>query len=280
MIKVKGWWYSAQRTDRVAFRTGTKHGKSGLDPMPDLVIKTRLPEVGPFDPARNEEHAEIERQTKPHPKFTEWEAGVRQAEKTLTKYPNRWLLRFIFLFLLGVEYAGINELLTGQGMQNPHRTIIAIAGASIFFYLTHVAAKAKRLWFYALLVGIALFVGSMALLWRDNTATDDTDVLTSWASAIFLVFVVCGPGLVARKTFDVMVPVEELAKNRRRLLREIKRAEAARNNAVQEKSRLQTWYAWYVQESNRMRSIYMLAYKEAGGKGVENPYVSEPRRTE
>ncbi len=144
MIKAIGWWYSPTRTDKVARKTGTKHAKSGLEPMPDLVIKSTLAEAGPFAPAHNDEHAEIERKSKPHPKLTEFETGNRQAEKNLNKYPNRWLLRIAFIFLLGVEYAGINELLAGQGMDNPHRTIVAIAGACIFFYLTYYASKGAK----------------------------------------------------------------------------------------------------------------------------------------
>ena len=41
----------------------------------------------------------------------------------------------------------------------------------------------KRLWCPLLLLSIAAFVISMALLWRDNVENDD---LVSWASAIFL----------------------------------------------------------------------------------------------
>src|SRR5687768_796800 len=100
MIKAKGWWYSEEKSDRVARKAGTEHGQKGLEPMPDLVIKTRINEVAPFDPVHREDHAEIERRTKPHPKLTEWEADVRHAEKGLTKYLNRWLLRCIFLLLL------------------------------------------------------------------------------------------------------------------------------------------------------------------------------------
>ncbi len=140
----------------------------------------------------------------------------------------------------------------------------------------------RRTIYYALIGGIVIFVMSMALLWRDNTASEDSDALTTWASAIFLVFVVCGPGLLAKQVFGMLVPVEELAKNRRRLLRESKRAEEIRVKAVAAKTRIQNWYAWYVQESGRMRSIYLLAYREASGKNttrprelkVENPYQS------
>ena len=140
----------------------------------------------------------------------------------------------------------------------------------------------KRFWYGALLIGIALFVGSMALLWRDNTASEDSDQLTTWASAVFLVFVVCGPGLVAKWVFGSLIPVEELAKNRRRLLRESRRAEELRAKAATAKARIQNWYAWYVQETTRMRNIYLLAYREASGKNTthrrdqrtENPYQS------
>src|SRR5439155_1554028 len=94
----------------------------------------------------------------------------------------------------------------------------------------------------------------------------DADTLTSWASAIFLVFVVCGPGLLAKSLFSLLVPAEAHAKNRRRLLREIKRAETVRMTAIHEIRLLQNWHSWYVQEANRMRAIYTLAYREASGK--------------
>jgi hypothetical protein len=112
--------------------------------MSDLVIKTCLSEPSPFDASRNDEHAEIERKSKPHAKLKEWEAAVRTEEEALAKSANRWLLRTGFLGLMTVEYAGINELLVGQGMENPHRTIVAIAGACIFFYLTYLASKGAK----------------------------------------------------------------------------------------------------------------------------------------
>jgi hypothetical protein len=128
------------------------------------------------------------------------------------------------------------------------------------------------------LVVIALLVISTALLWRDNTASEDTDTLTTWASAIFLSIAVTGPGLLAKAVFALLVPAEAHAKNRRRLLREIKRAETIRQKAAEKLQRLQDWHSWYVQEANRMHSIYLLAYHEARAKNartrVENPYQS------
>lgn len=132
----------------------------------------------------------------------------------------------------------------------------------------------NRYWYYALLVAIALFVASMAVLWRDNTATDNTNDLTTWAATIFLLCVVCGPGLLAKQVFTLLVPVEQHAKNCRRLLREISRAETAREQAAATKTRIQTLFAWAGQEATRMRAIYLLNYKEAGGKKAENPYGS------
>lgn len=137
----------------------------------------------------------------------------------------------------------------------------------------------NRFWYYLLLIGIALFVLSMGLLWRDNTAAEDSNDLTSIAAAVFLVFVVCGPGLLAKQVFTLLVPVESHAKNRRRLLREIRKAELVRSKAAAAKAQVQNWYAWYLQESNRMRNIYLLAYREAGGTKQENPYnVTDIRR--
>lgn len=140
----------------------------------------------------------------------------------------------------------------------------------------------KRLLYYLLLVIIALLVISMALLWRDNTQTEDTSALANWASAIFLSIAVAGPGLLAKAVFALLVPAEAHAKNRRRLLREIKRAETARKAAADEIQRIENWHSWYVQEANRMRSIYTLAYREASGKNTphDGPEGKTRTRTE
>jgi len=141
----------------------------------------------------------------------------------------------------------------------------------------------KRLLYPLLLVIIMLFVVSMALLWRENTQSEDTSTLANWASAIFLSMAVAGPGLLAKAVFALLVPAEAHAKNRRRLLREINRAEAARKEAAQQIHRLQDWHSWYVQEAQRMRAKYTLAYREVNAKNttppaerkrVENPYHS------
>jgi hypothetical protein len=140
----------------------------------------------------------------------------------------------------------------------------------------------KRLLYYLLLVIIALLVISMALLWRDNTQSEDTSTLANWASAIFLSIAVAGPGLLAKAVFMLLVPAEAHAKNRRRLLREIKRAETVRKAAAEKIQHIENWRSWHRQEANRMRSIYTLAYQEARAKthgrrtrvNVENPYQS------
>lgn len=143
MFIVKGW-YSEKKSNRIADKAGEKHGRTGAEPMADLVIKARLGEEPVVDPRNNAQHAELETLSKSHPQLAEWTAGVQAAEKALTKLPKRWLLWPGFLALLGVEYAGINELLAGQGMENPHKTIVAIAGSAIFFYLAHLASKGAR----------------------------------------------------------------------------------------------------------------------------------------
>jgi hypothetical protein len=271
--------YSQRKSNRIARRAGERHGPTG-EPMADLVIKAHLGEDVVFDPRNNEHHAELEARSKPHAQLTEWQSGVQATEKALAKLPKRWLLWPAFLGLLGIEYVAISELLAGQGMENPHKTVVAIAGSAIFFYLTHRASKiATRLRLAPLMVAI-VFVLSMGVLWLENTASEDTSTLANWASAIFLSIAVAGPGLLAKAVFAALVPAEAHAKNRRRLLREIKRAETVRQKAIDGIQQIETWHSWYVQEANRMRSIYTLAYREASGKNtarehkVENPYQS------
>lgn len=130
----------------------------------------------------------------------------------------------------------------------------------------------NRLWYSLVLLTIALLVVSMAILWRDNTASEDTSTLTSWAGAIFLCAVVCGPGLLAKALFAQLVPAQAHAKNRRRLLREIKRAQTASSAAAARITNIQLWHSWWTQEANRMRNRYMLAYREA--RKNDNPYAN------
>jgi hypothetical protein len=133
--------FSEKFTAWIAKRKGKQHAKQGLDPMPDLVISAHLGEDSIFDPEGNEDHRAIERLCKPHPKLKTWQQEVRSAEEALTNYPKRVLLWVGFTIALGIEFAAMDQLLSGQGMEQPHRAVVAIAGACILFFLTYNAAK-------------------------------------------------------------------------------------------------------------------------------------------
>lgn len=137
-------WYSAKKTNWIAQRAGTKHGKAGIEPLIDQVIGARLGQAVPFDAVNNPEHAELARRAAPHPQLAEWTLGVQQAEKALAKYPRRSVLWVGFLVFLGIEYAGTYELLKGQGMEEPNVTIVALAASCILFYLAHLASKGSK----------------------------------------------------------------------------------------------------------------------------------------
>lgn len=132
---------SERVTNWIAKRKGRQHAKQGLDAMPDLVISAHLGEDSIFDPKANEDHREIERLTKPHPQLKRWQEDVRAAEEALANYPRRLLLWTGFGGFLGIELAAMEQLLAGQGMEQPHRAVVAIAGACILFFLTYYAAK-------------------------------------------------------------------------------------------------------------------------------------------
>ncbi|MGK2855972.1 MAG: hypothetical protein ACSLFQ_02070 [Thermoanaerobaculia bacterium] len=134
--------YSYEKNREEAENAAREHATNGIAPMADLVIKSHLIQWGKFDPTTNEEHAELQRQRQlADEHMPKVEASIEKVDELLEKYPGLWLLRLLFVFFLGVEYAALNELLAGQGMDNPHRTIVAIAGACILFYLTYCASK-------------------------------------------------------------------------------------------------------------------------------------------
>jgi cell shape-determining protein MreC len=133
----------------------------------------------------------------------------------------------------------------------------------------------KRFWYYGLLIAIALFVSSMAVLWRDNTASEDSNDLTSAASVVFLVFVVCGPGLLAKQVFGMLVPVEQYAKERRRLRAELKAVNAAHKEAEQAIKDIERLHNWYLGASKMMVHSYERAYNENASKPHDNPYTKK-----
>jgi hypothetical protein len=137
--------YSVEKIRDAAMTAGLEHAKNGIDPMAELVFKSYLPPYRSFNIETNKEDAELQRKLETTElRLPRLEASIKKVEEKLDQYANRWLLRGGSLFFLGVEYAGINELLVGQGMDNPHRTIVAIAGACIFFYLTYYASKGAK----------------------------------------------------------------------------------------------------------------------------------------
>ncbi|MGK2855971.1 MAG: hypothetical protein ACSLFQ_02065 [Thermoanaerobaculia bacterium] len=133
----------------------------------------------------------------------------------------------------------------------------------------------KRIWYYGVLVAIALFVASMAVLWRDNTASAESDELTSAAATVFLVFIVCGPSLLAKQVFGMLGPVEQSSKERRRLRAKLKAITAEHREAKEAIGNIVHWHAWYVAEYEHMRNAYTRAYNENVGKPQENPYVAK-----
>ncbi len=139
MIIMQG--YRAALIKAKAKGHGRTHAKAGMDACADLVINKL---IGPFvdvDPVNNPSHARIVAAAQPHPQLSAWSAELQQDEKALTRYPSKWVLRAGFICMLGAEFAGISQLLASQGMVNPERAIVAVAGACILFYLGYQASK-------------------------------------------------------------------------------------------------------------------------------------------
>jgi hypothetical protein len=133
--------YRAARIKAKTIRHAEKHAKSGVESCPDLVVTKLIGPVVEVDPLNNPSHARLLADAQQHPKLPEWFAELQRDEKAMTDYPSKWVLRAGFTLMLGAEFAGISQLLASQGMVNPERAIVAVAGACILFYLGYQASK-------------------------------------------------------------------------------------------------------------------------------------------
>ena len=142
MITKRGWSPSVR--DWRAKSRGKKHAKRGLRSMWEAVRDQMIGPEPDLNPETNPIVHRLAEQSQPHAQLAGWTADLNTTEKSLTRYSNRWTLRICFTFLLTVEFAGISELLAGQGMENPQRLIVAAAGACVLFYLFYKAGKEMK----------------------------------------------------------------------------------------------------------------------------------------
>jgi hypothetical protein len=138
--------------------------------------------------------------------------------------------------------------------------------------------KKPSLWFYLLIALIAIFVLAVGVLRHDETSTDNASPLTNLASSAFMVICTLGPGILAKELFKVLIPVEALARNSHRVRKEIREAQRAQAQAIAKLDQLILNREWHKQESQRITSTYLLAYREAGGKvpTIPTPHAAPP----
>jgi hypothetical protein len=242
------------------------HRRKQLSPMPDLLVKKLLGPRPVFDPVGDPRHRRYEQERQPHPDLPVWHAELHTDEKLLTHHASRWLLRGILVALLIVEFLGAGQLLADEGMENPQRSIVAAATACVLFFLLWIAAKLlgqreQSRWFYLVVASIALFALAIAILRHDETSVEESSGLSNWSSAIFLLFVTLGPGLLAKHVLTALLPVDQLTKNTHRLRRLITRAQRAQARAITELDRISLWQAYWDQESEQITATYLLEYR-------------------
>ena len=242
------------------------HRRKQLSPMPELLVKKLLGPRPVFDPVGDPRHRRYEQERQPHPDLSVWNAELQTDGKALTHHASRWLLRGILVALLIVEFLGAGQLLANEGMENPARSIVAAATACILFFLLWIGAKLlgqreQSRWFYLVVASIALFALAIAILRHDETSVDASSGIANWSSAIFLLFVTLGPGLLAKHVLSALLPVEQLTKNTHRLRRLIKRAQRTQARAITELDRISLWQAYWDQESEQIIATYLLEYR-------------------
>jgi len=137
MIQKKG--YSTYLRDWRVKRHAERHVRRGVEPLQHVVAEKIL---GPApDLATHEEYVRLQLEAQPDTRVEQWKEELGTAEQSLAQHPSRHLLRPAIAAFGIAEAFGLNDLLRTQGIENPTRLILAIAGTCVLFFLTKKVAE-------------------------------------------------------------------------------------------------------------------------------------------
>jgi hypothetical protein len=139
VIDAKGYW--PRVAEGKVRRAGRRHAKKRQGVLVDDVLLSRLGREPVVDIVNDPLQARREEERHGDPRLPTWQSEFEKVDDQLTRYSNPWPLRFAFLFLLIVEFAGMLQLLKAQGMESGARVIVAAAASTILFYFSYRASK-------------------------------------------------------------------------------------------------------------------------------------------
>lgn len=229
------------------------------------ITSTILGSVRSFDPVANPIHQRmIQRANELRVELEELRDDLREVSSRLTGHTSSWILIPALVLLFNGEALGCLLLMGWLGVENPERWVLALMLASGLFLLTMLSARRGRIdpqivpedhagagpkstpwWFYLVLGAYSLLVLSFAVIRMHAATVDGTSPLLDLASATVALAASCGPAWVAEFLMRRVSATIVLERERRNLLREIRRRE--RELEKLEKSRTKI----VAQEENR-----------------------------
>jgi hypothetical protein len=183
-------------------------------PQADDSIMALIGRRPTYEPQNNPTHLAWSRAINPVER-TELEDDLRHVQSDLAESPSLLGMTMIGALLFVVEVLGALLIMKALGLQNPERTVYAIALASSLFFLTSRLARAqessRKIWFPILLGFYAALVIGIAAVRLDSTAGDEFESRSfSWGSTIVMLATTIVPAFFFERIWVTRVPVAVL----------------------------------------------------------------------
>ncbi len=209
----------------------------------------------------------------------ELEADERIARSASS--PWGWAVGLVVWTMVGVEIAGVFDLLEGLGIDDVTRALLAVAITAVLLAVTFLAADSIKtasvtgdgqprkmpLWHTAALgLYVLLVVAATALRFDVLGSRDDATAVSDWAGAILLLGATLGPAWALK----ILMPMWTIARAQGRDVQRAAQARKAAQTNIASAERLidqrHAEPAAWQSRAARLRALYETAYRRAAGR--------------
>lgn len=255
-----------------------------VDSVDDHIVAA----LGPrpvFDPVGNAEHGWVGDALNNQAELGEWRDDLRQREDELTRHPSVMGMNVFLVLLFGVEVLGATLVMRTVGYENPERLILgAMLGAFVFF-ITSLAARMPRTWWFYLVLSAygALVVAIAALRADEMSLSAEGSAGLDWAAGVVMLCTTVGPAWVAEMIMRKREPAIRLAKEAARFRKRIRLGERRQRNAQRFVNRLARRSRQWDEGAAQARAVYTRSHRLAAARRsvVEplhlSPLTPQPR---
>ena len=241
-----------------------------------------------YEPQTNPTHLALSRAISPVER-TELEDDLRDVQSDLAERPSLLGMNLIGALLFVVEVLGALLIMKALGLQNPERTVYAIALASSLFFLTSRLARAqerpRKIWFTVLLLCYGALVIGIASVRLDSTAGDEFESRSfSLGSTIVMLATTIVPAFFFERIWATRVPVAVLKKKESGLKRRLFRIRRDERSATRKITRIAEHRDKHIEEEARLRAHYSSTFARherldnAASHFAETPTTAITRR--